>query len=284
MSYVSQPLVNASIVVMQGATTIATLTTDGDGNANATLNAGVYTVTVSHADFADLTFTLTVSPTQSLVDFKFLVMPKHAVYPVASETMSYIATVTITPTITEAMTEAPTVTPSSLVTETLVLTETAGINPTTWYITCVRASNDVKYLAGTISPSDGLHAESGAVTVSASSGQYCILQSLMIDGVTVVSVGTSDLKSAHNAPAISPLNGTYHLALAQYVRGYEVNISSTTTDGTWEIVEGNGKSFTQNIGGGTCKWYLDATLVYTGTSYTLPAQTVGTIHTLYVSH
>ena len=100
-----------------------------------------------------------------------------------------------------------------------------------------------------------------------------------------------------------PSLGMIRRAILFFRDAWEVTASGTTTDGTFEVLLGNSKTFTNNLGSppvcyydydlqghiigthyATYQWYLDGAAVGRGaTSYTVAAQTRGTSHTISCS-
>jgi hypothetical protein len=150
----------------------------------------------------------------------------------------------------------------------------------------------------------------GYMGIVAASALGSIPQNLRIDGVLVASGANQIIKSsAENYPvgclvySIQPPNGTVHLATVAMKKAYEIAADSSVNadeQGTWEILHDTQKTFHANIGSApVCyysgdppttphyahrQWTLDGSDVpgATGSSYTPPAQTPGTSHTVGV--
>ena len=320
MSLSPAPLIGATIAITQNGSTVATLTTDSTGSASTTLPVGTYTVTLNAPGFTQLQFTLNVATSEPVV-FSFEVLPKRAAYPVASESMSYSTSAATATTTNEGMNESVTVpSPSSVIAETVTLTpkvsEGSIANETMTEAPSVAASNqswqinilivyDTSTLqtSGVVSPS-GMQtvANGSAEAISVATKQYALFNYALVDGQLVLSnsVNFELVNTAHNFTVPSQVSGTVHQAVFFFRASWELSVSGSTADGTYEVLSGQSYTATNNLGSppvcyytydnqghitsthyATYQWYLDGVAVgYGQGSYTVSAQQAGTSHTL----
>jgi hypothetical protein len=128
-------------------------------------------------------------------------------------------------------------------------------------------------------------ASGGALAVSASISSlgatlgyvFPLTNPFKLDGTTNVgTVASNGLSASYTIP--SQTNNTLHQIVAIPVIGWRITTAGTTSVGNFLVASG-GTYFATRSGTNT-KWYLDGTLVFTGTTYTVPTQTNGTYHTL----
>ena len=315
MSFSPAPLVGATIVVTQSGNTIASLTTDFTGSASTTLPVGTYTVTVNAPGFSQLQFTLNVTVSEPVV-ISFEVLPKRVAYPVAIESMSYSASATTALTANEGMSESanvpspssvlaealtlrPLVSEGSLVNEAISEAPSVAVGNQSWQIN-VLIVYDTSTLQtnGVVSPSGIQTVANGSTeTIAATTRQYSLFNYALVDGQQVLSnaVNFELINTAHNFTVPAQASGTVHQAVFFFRACWEIAVSGSTADGTYEVLAGQTYTATQNLGSApicyydvqnhshysTYQWYLDGNAVgYGQSSYTVPAQTAGTSHTL----
>lgn len=319
MSLSPAPLVGANIVITQGASTVATLTTDSTGSASTTLPMGAYTVTVNALGFSQLQFTLNVASSEPVL-FSFEVLPKRAAYPVASESMFYSTSAVTATSTNEGMNESVTVAPSSVIAESVTLTpnvsEGSIANETMTEAPSVAASNqswqinvlivyDTSTLqsSGVVSPSGMQTVANGSnETISVATKQYALFNYALVDGQQVLSnsVNFELINTAHNFTVPSQASGTVHQVVFFFRASWELSVSGSTADGTYEVLPGQSYTATNNLGSppvcyytydsqghitsthyATYQWYLDGVAVgYGQGSYMVSAQQTGTSHIL----
>jgi hypothetical protein len=148
-----------------------------------------------------------------------------------------------------------------------------------WWVDCAYEIHVAMSPAGLQAVASG-----GTLTVSASINSlgaslgyvFSTSNPFKLDGANVGTVAGNGLSASYTIPAQT--NNTLHQICAQPVIGWRISTAGTTSAGNFLVGSGNGYSATRS--GSNTKWYLDGLLVFTGTSYTVPAQTNGTYHTL----
>ena len=114
-------------------------------------------------------------------------------------------------------------------------------------------------------------------TPYAANGYICTKTvAFTLDGANVNPTTNAGTSCTYNVP--SQTLGSMHVLIFLPIVGWGCTASGTTNDGYSSATSGNAIAYTRS--GSNTKWYLDGNLVYTGTSYTVPAQTNGTTHTL----
>lgn len=96
--------------------------------------------------------------------------------------------------------------------------------------------------------------------------------------------GTTDASGEHADYTVpDQAANSLHQLLGRPFKGFGVVASSTTTNGYHAVASGGTHLFTQAIGGAHWQWKLDGANVGTDNqTYTVPAQTDGTFHTVTV--
>ena len=301
MSLSPAPLVGATITITQSGNIIGTLTTDGNGQASTTLPVGTYTVTVTATGFSQLQFTLNVANSEP-VQFQFEVLPKRAVFPVANEVMNEAGLATNNPPIypTEAMSEASIVSEGAIADETMTETLAVSASPASWQINILMVFDTSTYQGGNVAPSGMQTVSNGnSEIITAATEKYSLYQYAILDGQTVLSnqVNFELVGTPHNLTVPAQASGTVHQATFFFKASWEIAVSGSTADGTYEVLAGNSISFSSNPGSAPCcaynpnppyqcirwatqTWYLDGAVIGTGSSVTVPTQTTGTSHNL----
>ena len=320
MSLSPAPLVGATIVVTQGGNAVTTLTTDSTGSASTTLPVGTYTVTVNAPGFSQLQFTLNVTVSEPVV-FSFEVLPKRAAYPVAGESMSSSASASVGSTTSENMTQfatvpapsnaipqaltlTPVVSEGSLINEAMNETSSVAASSQSWQINILIVYDTSTFqTAGVVNPS-GMQtvANGSSELISVATKQYALFNYALVDGQQVLSnsVNFELVNTMHNFAVPAQASGTVHQAVFFFRASWELSVSGSNADGTYEVLPGQSYTAANNLGSppvcyytydlqghitsthyATYQWYLDGVAVgYGQGSYTVSAQQAGTSHTL----
>ena len=300
---------DALVTVYSGDQIVEQVQTDNNGFAEVTLGAGTYRVTIYHPSRELLDFNVTIPSADYPLKFWLANEPYKSAKTMATNSMNTLkANVSTGTLISENLNgESANVVNGTLVSDIMSETPTVSIAPDSWVIVVYKVCNDANLTQGTISPDEGTNNIATAnKDLVAATKQFCLYQYMYIDGVQVQNNSSTmyELKdTAHTHSMKNIPKGTIHLLFAFFRSAYEVVVSGGTTEnGTWEILEGQNKSFTNNLGSppvcyyiyrqtppydiigtvyATYQWYLDGSPVGYGQSgFTVTAQTKGTSHTL----
>ena len=304
----SGPVSGATVQVYQGSTLITAATTDANGNVSFNLPFGQYTVTISKPGSTTVSYPLVV--TQAAQE-EVLNLPQNPIQvPVialqesmsdsasaiittaVTETMSDIVSASVTPVVGESLRETTSVNIS--VGQTQSLNETASVvaSAAVWTLIIQTAyPGDPAFGQGTVSPSSPATAGSGVnIAATATTKQYSLYSYEIADGATVNNNSSTTFESVNTTHAYTfatqPV-GSRHLLVAVFTAAWEAMIGvsgpgTTNRTGTYEAANGQtiSATATPNSGHSFLYWTLDGEIVSTSTSYTCPAQPVGTSHIL----
>ena len=150
---------------------------------------------------------------------------------------------------------------------------TASFQSSAW---AARATYDCKFivLSATRVPGD-----SQAVTMTPNTVGGFVLPTTLpfeYDGVDLGTVNSAGTEASYTCK--EQITPSVHALVSRAIYGWGVVATGTTADGYKGVNAGSGSGFTRS--GSNTQWYLDGGWVYTGTSYTVPAQTPGTYHTI----
>jgi Carboxypeptidase regulatory-like domain len=312
-------ITNATILIQQNGQTVQTLTTDQNGQASCSLNAGTYDVTISALGYNNTNFNMVINSDNSLANFDLGSQPKVVWSPSASErlieTVSVSATpqvfesisesvnVNSNPEVSEGISESVTASNQSLVSESFSENIVVTISASTWMLNILVVYDTSTLQNGSVAPLGVQNIASGqSLTIDAETKQYSLYNYEIVDGLLQNNNSTTKELVDTNHPYTVPVQnaGTTHQLSSFFRAAWELTVSGSTVDGTYEVLSGTSYSATPNLGSppvcyydydihgniigthyATYQWYLDGMAVgYGSSSYTVPAQTTGTSHTL----
>ena len=309
MSISNYPPINgATIVVSQNGSTIATLTSDATGQAEVEIaTQGTYNVAISASGFQTINFTVNIPMNNYNLAFRLNSQPKNNSLPTAMLAITLNATAAIASTVNESMLFTPNASNSTTVTEGMIENPTVTASPTNWYLFIEVGYGSSDLQQGIPSPNVGLNTiGSSSQVISGTTRQYCVYAYMYLDGVYVLDNASTTnelVNTVHSITASMPSLGIIRRAILFFRDAWELTASGTTTDGTFEVLVGYSKTFTNNLGSppvcyydynlqgqiigthyATYQWYFDGASVGRGAgSYTVTAQTRGTSHTISCS-
>jgi hypothetical protein len=286
------PIEGVQIQIRLSGALVATLTTDLNGHADTTLQAGSYDVTLTKAGFLTTNYTLLIisAQTHATFDLQRPSMQALAVETPFSEssTAGVVATystgcVAVEATMTEvgvAQLVSAFATGVQTPSET-ALTETgaAVVNTTTWNLTILLMSIDGANPLGTLSPGASATPSAGATqAIDLTEVQYwAFVQWIGNEGI-----GTQTTK-AYTIAAKTAGKQVIVFCLVSY--GWQLTVAGSTADETDQVAAGtSSKTYTKRATGGGGEiwdgWYLDNVYQNMNTTFAVGAQTSGTNHSL----
>ena len=291
-----------------GDNLVQTLITDIYGEAETHIvAAGTYRVTIEHPHRQTMDFSVVAPIANYHLFFNLANEPYQQSFTTAHETLTLIEAAALATLFgVENLVLVPDVVNGVKVSEAMSLDEPdVSVAATVWLLHVTKVFDDGNLTQGTINPDEGSNQINTAdLTATAATKQYSVVLNLVIDGVTTRTnsqtcekINTSYTTEFDDVPF-----GVVHLLQAQFRAAWELAVSGTTDDGTFEIVGGQpSKTFTQNTGGHVVchshynpnppyqwlsdhmsftQWDIDGVHYATGTSCSCPAKTKGTSHTL----
>jgi hypothetical protein len=289
------PIVGAIIILAQDGDTKATLTTNENGYAETTeLNAGTYDVTITAANMLTTEYSLTV-PDIICIAFNLQTFSKVIHGVTVANPMILVPSVSLTPTVDSSMVQNSTVTITPMGALTMAEDPTVASTPGTWtlifwkYLFSQLVNDQAIY-----SPACGKYTipdANGDQTISVTTGQYSIWIYYYQDGNLIqTGAGIEKVGTAHVLTCYQPPTGNICDVMAIVSNAWECvlsasgggSISSPSAGaGTYEIVASSTFSVSETPNGKIFDgWFLDGSFVSSSSSYTCPAQTSGTTHTL----
>ena len=298
---------DAVIKIYSGETLVETLVSDIYGEAETHLvNAGTYRVTIEHPSREIIDMEITASEANYHLFFQLANEPRRQARTTAIENMILRAKGSIkTPDGNETLTLEATAGNEALVEESMGLDEPqVTVAATTWLLMVKKAFDNENYTQGTIDPDEGNNQiATHNRSCTGRTKQYSLFSHMYADGILEQNNQSTTMELADKAHVFGFKDvpfGTIHLLVVFYRSAWEITASGTTEDGTNEVLDGQGHTFTNNLGSApvchyhynpnppynitqTCyatyQWYLDGSPVGRGQgSYTVPAQTKGTTH------
>ena len=287
---------------------VQTLITDIYGEAETHIvAAGTYRVTIEHPHRQTMDFSVVAPIANYHLFFNLANEPYQQSFTTAHETMTLTEAAALATIFgAETLVLTPDVINGVKVTEAMSLDEPdVSVAATVWLLHVTKAFNDGNLTQGAINPDEGANQINTAnLTATATTKQYSVVQHIVVDGVTTRtnSQTCEKINTAYTTEFEGVPFGVLHLLQAHFRAAWELIVSGTTDDGTFEIVEGQAsKTFSipnpgspaichshysgdppvfQGYHYAFCQWDLDGNHYATGTSCSIPAKTKGTSHTL----
>jgi hypothetical protein len=288
------PIDGVLIEIRLSGALVATLTTDVNGHADTTLQAGSYDVTLTKAGFLTTNYTLLIVSAQTHATFDLQRPSMQALALEApftdSATAGVVATYSTGAVAVEAtMSEvgvgqlvsafATAVPPSSSTESSLTDVGAAAVNTTTWSLKIYLMSIDGANPLGTLSPGASATPAAGATqAINLTETQYWAF----VKWIGNEGIGEQTTQ-AYTIAAKTAGKQVIVFCLVSY--GWQLSVAGSTADETDQVAAGtSSKTYTKRATGGGGEiwdgWYLDNVYQNMNTTYTVGAQTSGTNHTL----
>jgi Carboxypeptidase regulatory-like domain len=276
------PLNGATITIQDGnGNTVAELTSNSNGYANWVLMSGTYTIIIAKAGYTSTSYQTVVAANFTQIHFN---LPTNT-------------TVIITQTVcAEGISEVVTVVAAPLITSTsLSEVFSVAVNPAGYILLIIANFDDSRYTQGVTNPAVGQNSINGATTVKVTTRQYSVVGSITSDigGLSLAPAAPAQneaVNTSHNVSIGAQSAGSYHILICWFKAAWELNLVvspggwgtiNALSSGTIEVIGANSYSATESpIGHVFSKWLLDGAQVSTSTTYVVPAQVLGSNHTL----
>jgi hypothetical protein len=288
------PIQGVTITISQGGVLLHTLTSDANGHADTTLDAGSYDVTLIKSGFLTTNYTLLIISAQTHATFDLQrpsmssvavetpftevasagVVASYSTGVVAVEvTMSEVGVANLVSALATA------VPPSSSTETTLTEVGVASVNAATWSLKLYLMSIDGANPLGTLSPgASATPAANASQAINLAETQYwAFVQWIGNEGI-----GTQTTQ-AYTIPAKTAGKQVIVLCMMSY--GWQLTVSGSLTDETDQIPANTGsKTYTKRATGGGGEiwdgWYIDNVYINTATTCSVGSYTPGTNHSL----
>jgi hypothetical protein len=298
---------DAVIKIYFGEELKTTLTTDIYGEAETHLaDIGEHRITIEHPHRQTMDFTVTSTQTDHHIFFNLANEPYMQAQTTATEIMTEAPYIEVNDVDGhEDMVLVPDVDNETLIALAFSLAEPeVTTQADLWLLYVTKLSDDANLTQGAVDPDEGKNQiATNDKTVTGTTKQYNLFNYFKIDGVTVLTNSATYglINTEHKTEFEDIPFGLIRQLFAYFRAAWELTVSNTTENGTYEVLSGSSsKTYTSNTGGhivchshysGTppvwvsdhmsfTQWDIDGVHYTTGATCSCPAKTKGTSHTL----